>query len=63
MKKWKNERKEREKERTSNEWKNFLWYELLNYFLDYKGANPGGRELPGIAGSNPAWRMNVCVLW
>jgi len=26
-------------------------------------ANPGGRELAGIAGSNPAVVMDDCLLW
>ena len=36
--------------------------ELLSNFLNYKGADPGGLLLAGIAGSNPAGGMDVSVL-
>ena len=38
-------------------------YTCVNNSLKYNTANPGGRSLPGIAGSNPVWGMHVCLFW
>jgi len=40
-----------------------VWTWLLEFRIISTTADPIGRSLAGIAGSNPAGGMDVCLLW